>query len=1337
MTAPRTALAFGLIATLALGCAGGETTALERPARGTIGEELYGVLCDRVGAQALPEDLYGLSFVDGCHRRADGSFATAVDTSPSLLPELIEGARNLDGAAVSLADQTEHRRRMVARIEALFAHRVELIRAFDAIFPGDQRVIAKDLKNADETKSCDVPAAGSTVRLGDALEDFLARIVPMYDDGTLPNGTRSLARVFEALVDASDAQAVFARVQGRVDYRPLQVALGVARPVAAYPKLRSLSNAGLSLFSPEVKLADGSQLYPAGKAAPTLQAMMAALYQELRTATAEAPEPVLVASKDTASERDVLSRARTKSELLREAVLFEDPRLGGGSPNYIVARDRRGFAKLNGPVAVPFVDRDGDALPDVDAQGRFVTTDGKPAPQPFYEKVPTDRAVDAKLRPLTATGGRLVYTYVDTQHTVGAEVVATVRPLVATPTAGSQTALWDALGGVKILAGPRVKATKTYAADPQLVKDWAKTHPGEAPPADLGTAPVRLSYDGIDPKNSPMMDLVHALSYVAGDENADDVLHLSQSLLEKHPNEVARVAKALMDARAAVARHPEAQIPDDSLFWDELLDVVANVVDPVDLRADQLPEKLIDALTDDESAKLGGIYANYLRYRDELTYDRANLNGQAFNVTENRVIEMRTDVDRTKGDTGTNRSSFQRFLQMVHDTHGVAACNKAGATLFVPANTLTGVIFNVTLPASNVVTGATYKECEVFKIDDMASFYVDAIAGKAEMYLRDATLRDGLAFGIGAANVNLITKLSGLTGFVDANGNVVADDSTEKTLRPTPKWLDRLVFFDTPNDSQNARTQRFMRDLIGDNGFGTSVCRARAPIADPLPNAADAASDGKIRNLRSCDTPDLIRNRDPNTIFVWERFGFYQAMRPMLSAFVSEKREERFLDILEVMHKHWQTKGAAQSATGVAECLLSRESNATCTGDGLSTYEPLLVEILNGDTLPALVALQKAAKATNISRCTQFDATTKQCAPGKTVTKTGTAVLAQALRALASPSHASALGVKYRDGSTRAKRNDGTTTRQVTPLDLLVDALKGFDKAFATSGDPTRLAGWRRARSLFADTLFATTGTGAATTFSSGLLPAAGPRTLALLREQLAAKCPPSTSTASPAPLCTWAMTDMPKNVEDLLVSPLAASLLDMGEALRNDQAAKAELDSLVQYLIDPTSPHDALSNVLAALADFAQLFGDDANLVPLLHVAASAAAPTLKDAQGNTVVAGVADGQLALLRRLAATVYNEQDQEICAREMDPLSLASGILERLVTPMKLADGSLDRTPFEVIADVIADVNRVDPSRRDALDAPDYKALSGQVLDFMVNEKRGLEQFYAIVKKGLH
>jgi hypothetical protein len=771
------------------------------------------------------------------------------------------------------------------------------------------------------------------------------------------------------------------------------------------------------------------------------------------------------------------------------------------------------------------------------------------------------------------------------------------------------------------------------------------------------------------------------------------------------------------------------------MFWDELLDVVAGIVDPADGRADQLPEKMIDALTDSESAKLGGIYANYMRYRDELTYDPANINGQAFNVTDGRVIEMRNDVDRTKPDTGTNRSSFQRFLQLIHDTNGVAACNKPGATIYVPTGTLGfAQVVALTLPPSALV-GGSYDECAVFKIDNMAQFYVDAMVGRAEMYLRDSTLRQGI-LGIGAANVDLMTKLSNIQGFYAADGiTVLPNDSSERTLRPTPKFLDRLVFFNTPGDTQNPRTQRFMRDLIGDNGFGSAVCRERAPINDPLPSAPDAAPDGKIRGLRSCDAPDLLRNRSPNTIFVWERFGFFGAMRPLLKGFVEEGRQARFLDLLEVMHKHWQSSAGVATTSGTAECLLSRVSGATCTGDGISSYEPLLIEILNGDAIPALVELQKAAKALSLSRCTEYDAATRQCKAGKTVTKSGTAVLASALRSLASPSRARALGVKYRDGNDKALRNDGTRTRQVTPLDLLIDGLKGFDAAFAASGDPKRLEGWRRARSVFADQAFKTTGTGAGTSFDSTLLPVAGPRIVAILREQLAAHCPPSTSTANPKPLCTWATTEMPKKVEDLLTSPLAASLLDIGEVVRTDAAAKTELDALVRYLLDPTSPHDALASLLAAVTDFSQVLGDDANLVPLLQLAAYAAAPTLRDAAGNVVLPSVADGQLALLRRMAAQVYVD-GQEICAREMDPLNLTSGILERLVTPMKRADGSLDRTPFEVVADVIADVNRVDASRRDPLEAPDYAKLSFEVHDFITNEKRGLEQFYAIVKKGL-
>src|SRR6516164_6207974 len=43
-----------------------------RPVRGSIGVELFGVICDRVGAQALPEDLTGQSFKGVCHKDAGG-----------------------------------------------------------------------------------------------------------------------------------------------------------------------------------------------------------------------------------------------------------------------------------------------------------------------------------------------------------------------------------------------------------------------------------------------------------------------------------------------------------------------------------------------------------------------------------------------------------------------------------------------------------------------------------------------------------------------------------------------------------------------------------------------------------------------------------------------------------------------------------------------------------------------------------------------------------------------------------------------------------------------------------------------------------------------------------------------------------------------------------------------------------------------------------------------------------------------------------------------------------------------------------------------------------------
>src|SRR5262245_23240221 len=52
------------------------------PPKTTLGDELYGVFCDRVGASSLPEDLTGASYRSICHPSTKPPFyADAVDTS--------------------------------------------------------------------------------------------------------------------------------------------------------------------------------------------------------------------------------------------------------------------------------------------------------------------------------------------------------------------------------------------------------------------------------------------------------------------------------------------------------------------------------------------------------------------------------------------------------------------------------------------------------------------------------------------------------------------------------------------------------------------------------------------------------------------------------------------------------------------------------------------------------------------------------------------------------------------------------------------------------------------------------------------------------------------------------------------------------------------------------------------------------------------------------------------------------------------------------------------------------------------------------------------------------
>jgi hypothetical protein len=970
-----------------------------------------------------------------------------------------------------------------------------------------------------------------------------------------------------------------------------------------------------------------------------------------------------------------------------------------------VKRDERGYALVNGPVVAPFLDTDKDGLADVDELGRFKTADGKPAPTPFFTVGYAFGNRDPKTGLAINAQGQPLYASIRTNKTFTASLLQDLKPLVDP---GKET-LMRAVSGAYVVFGGRAPVTREFAPDPSAVDDWKATHT-EPPPADLAARKVQLEYNGFRADDSPLLDLVYALGQMLGDKSTDEALVLVRELMTKHEADVARVAGDALYAREVAAKYPQAQIPRTSTLWDEMIDVTIAIA-----KEPGLLEDLLRALGNDDTKLLTQAFSDYLAYKDRISYDRDNLNGPARNMTTGvKDGAFATKVDRNAPDTGPNRSAFQRFLQAIHDTNGVTACNKEGARVHAKGIPIAG---SLTLP----LFGGTYKECEVFKIENLAKFYTQSIIGKASLYFRPDILRNGIV-GIGAATVDTIEQSSGITGFYDGGGS--------RTFRPRPQWLNRLVNYDI-NETPNATTAIFIRDLQGDK-IGTSVCPERV-IPDPSPGSPDASSDGLVRGLRNCPNGEWLFQRDQDATMVWEKSGFYRGIAPLVKAFADHNREDLFLATMEVLHKHWQSdKGTA------GECKLG--PGKTCTKAGAVSYEGLLSEVFASDILSALNALTKTLTTVTVPRCAQVDAT-KKCTRLATPAPDGISVLAEATRALVDPERAKGKGLKDRFGKVTSERNDKSTNAQVTPLYLILQALNAIDDQFeayaqANPQDSKRQEEWRSARSQLVDQFLDVNGKNTAnSSFKNVAVVKIAPQLIDLLRAQLYAHCPDSM--VPPYAKCKWATEDFPKNVEKVVSGPMFASAIDLMDAIRRDEQARIQLELLLGYLVDAASQNEALNSMLASAADLVQALKDDTNLVPLFRVLADATKGSLIDTKGRTVQKSLVDAQLSLLAKISGKAYDAEGVEICSRELDPNEVLSVALANLVTPMTDADGKPTRTPLEVIMDVIAAVNRAEakPDNQEKLQASDYASIADHVSSFLLDKERGLEQFYEIVRQG--
>jgi hypothetical protein len=922
------------------------------------------------------------------------------------------------------------------------------------------------------------------------------------------------------------------------------------------------------------------------------------------------------------------------------------------------------------------------------------------APSPFRElgvdpdADPTAR--DAFGRPTRAgDGGATTYEYIDVSSTFLASLSRDLVPLLEPDPAKKHETLMDLLAGLYVVAGEREGGEDS-------VREY-----------DDGAA---VKYRAIREDASPLLDLVYAMGQIFADPTTDDTLALLQRLAQDHPALLARLVGMGFQAKAIADAHPEAKLPEASTLWDEMLDVLAEIS-----QQPGLIEAIVRAFEDDAILDMPASAVAYMTMRDHLTYDRNDLNGAPLNLNTGKKDAPVTPVDRDQPDTGWNRSAFQRFLQGLHETNGMSTCTKEGAVAHIVWKGLPMDFPSLTASGACVLLGADAPPdpmpvCGMFRVENIAENLVDAVLGTVKLDIRDDCLRTLVA-----------SPLTGIVGGADAFLEEVSGIEGWNT-HPTVQAVNRMVFFDLPHDglpgdTQNTHTENFFKDLF--DPAPSLVCPP-SPFTD---------TDGHALNLRTCGSfADTLRGRDLDALFPIETLGFLDAAKPLARAFHDHGGNLLFVKLFDVLARHWGS--AAQSKD---ECDPSRPKTDArwCSQDGAVSYEPLVAEILGEtDLFAALHDGAKELATITIPHCDERDA---KGACTKASTLDGVQVIARALEAMIDPARNK--GLRRRDGDAGVVRNDGTKNPQVTPIYLLVDALKGFDARFAEHakehpGDD-RLPAWRRARSQLTDQLFAIDGTGKQSTFHDAAVLKILPTLIGTLRAQIAARCP-----ATEGKDCAWARKGPPKEASDVVTGPTFATTLDVLDAIRGDDAARGELERLLQFLL-LSAQGEAEKATLTALADVLQIFEDDADVTALLRAASEAAAPEVIGPDGRVEESGLVLASVDALSRILQEQRDASGTRLCSKEIDPNRTLAIVLRRLVTPHPPADAregsdardGLRPAPIDVLIDVVADVNRRRPEETTKLEPDDYASISHEVSDFCSNPTRGLEQVYTVIKQA--
>jgi hypothetical protein len=793
------------------------------------------------------------------------------------------------------------------------------------------------------------------------------------------------------------------------------------------------------------------------------------------------------------------------------------------------------------------------------------------------------------------------------------------------------------------------------------------------------------TFMGPNVDESPLLELVHALAQTARYSETEAMLQVLTQLLQKNESEATAAVFGGLAINERSKKLNDAKLNGPHEFWDDVIQAANQI-----LEREGLLEALVRTFENPQSAQQGPLFANWMLHNDVVTYKNAPIEidppvpyteAQKNDINELVKQPLMAAVDRGASDTGMNRSIWQRTMSLINALNGQKVCNKKGAILNVP--TALGLFV---FPAGNP---AGYEECAFIEFNDAVEIYSLAVLGKAKV-----TLKDDVALGLAA--------LGGTLAVVGSVPDITEKESQLTGFRDTitPQSTARFIF---------APPNKFISDL-----FSPLLTREGVPIKDYEPYA-----------LFPMENPDADAGGET----------FISLGKLLLQAFDDHETRDAdgklpkgymFGNLLSVLHKHWPSRHMEACAgtfpEGSEGCTQSADPTEKfyVPGTNLVSYEQLIAESFKeedylGILHRATVALKALSYQDKDGVKVLSDFVTRLLTPdaslrtrdGKAYTKTNLCV-----------------EITGPDGQPACKDNVGRIIPQLTPLYLVLDALKKFDTTWEQEKD--RHDAWLAGRSKLVDQLLTVDRSGAAGSYSYKLADrnayAIAVAALPWVSEQVA-------SHRAKNDLEAWS-GELSGRLAKVLRHPLAAGTLDLLDAFWDEPEASGEFTKVsATVLNEDTNPAD-FRGMLVSAADLLSLLDSDQDLSPAIQFAALALAPNAFEAVGSNAAPEV--------EKSAAYAGLELTREVVNLLMEKKGDAEyTTLAKLLRNSVLSDGSA-RSPLEVIFDAVADVNRIDTAAPTAqsLTAEEDRQVFGNIKGFLFDtngEKRSLERLYSVIQ----